>query len=111
MILNLTSKSLQKKPFLNRWPSVIAEIAISVKNLMFVFDDLVGVSDRDLQRILVEVEQRDLALGLKGCIRRTQGQTTWQHKPARRRSHPVEEIDLMGPVRVSDVEEAQRQNP
>lgn len=106
MILNLTSKSAEKA-ILESLADRDAEIATSVKNLMFVFDDLVGVSDRDLQRILVEVEQRDLALSLKGSSEELKAKLLGNI--SQRASEAIlEEIELMGPVRVSDVEEAQR---
>ncbi len=106
MILNLTSKSAEKA-ILESLAQRDAEIAISVKNLMFVFDDLVAVSERDLQRILVEVEQRDLALGLKGSSEELKAKLLGNISQ-RAAEAILEEIDLMGPVRVSDVEEAQR---
>ena len=106
MILNLTSKSAEKA-ILESLAKRDSELAISVKNLMFVFDDLVGVSDRDLQRILVEVEQRDLALGLKGASEELKAKLLGNISQ-RAAEAILEEIDLMGPVRVSDVEEAQR---
>ncbi len=106
MILNLTPKSSEKH-ILEALAKRDQDIAIAVKNLMFVFDDLVGVSDRDLQRILVEVEQRDLALGLKGASEELKAKLLGNISQ-RASEAIVEEIELMGPVRVSDVEEAQR---
>ncbi len=106
MILNLTPKTAEKH-ILEALAKRDQDIAIAVKNLMFVFDDLVGVSDRDLQRILVEVEQRDLALGLKGASEELKGKLLGNISQ-RASEAIVEEIELMGPVRVSDVEEAQR---
>ena len=105
-ILNSTTRSTEKS-ILDALTERDAEIAVSVKALMFVFDDLVNVSDRDLQRILVEVEQRDLALSLKGSSDELKGKLLGNISQ-RAAEAILEELDLMGPVRVSDVEESQR---
>jgi flagellar motor switch protein FliG len=83
------------------------ELAGSVKGFMFVFDDLLHVAGRDLQRILTEVDQRDLALALKGASDELKDKVL-ENVSERVRASIVEEIELMGPVRVSDVEEAQQ---
>ena len=85
-----------------------SELANSIKGLMFVFDDLVNLNDRDLQRILVEVEQRDLALALKATSNELQSKLLG-NVSERASALIKEEIELLGQVRVSDVEEAQRQ--
>lgn len=105
-ILNSTTRAAEKN-ILEALSERDPELAVSVKALMFVFDDLVHVTDRDLQRILVEVEQRDLALGLKGSSEALKAKLLGNISQ-RAAEAILEEIDLMGPVRVSDVEEAQR---
>ena len=84
-----------------------ADLAMSIKGLMFVFDDLVHVSDRDLQRILKEVEQKDLALSLKATSEELKGRI-FGNMSERAAEMLKEELELMGPVRISEVEEAQR---
>ncbi len=82
-------------------------LANSIKALMFVFDDLISISDRDMQRLLVEVEQKDLVLALKGTA--PELQTKMLGNLSERASEMIrEEMELAGPVRVSDVEIAQR---
>lgn len=83
------------------------ELANSIKGLMFVFDDLVHVSDRDLQRILKEVEQKDLALSLKATSEELKNKILG-NMSERAAEMLKEELELMGPVRISEVEEAQR---
>ncbi len=83
------------------------ELANSVKGLMFVFDDLINVNERDLQRLLVEVEQKDLVLALKGASPDLQ-EKMLKNVSERAAAMIQEEIELMGQVRVRDVEEAQR---
>jgi len=83
------------------------DLASEIKNLMFVFDDLVQVSDQDLQTLLQEVEQKDLALSLKAAPEALKDKV-FANVSERVSETLREEIDLMGPVRVSDVDEAQR---
>ena len=83
------------------------DLANSIKGLMFVFDDLVHVSDRDLQRILKEVDQKDLGLSLKATSEELK-QKIFGNMSERAAEMLKEELELMGPVRISEVEEAQR---
>ena len=84
-----------------------AELAANIKSLMFVFDDLIHVSDRDLQRLLMEVDQKELSLSLKAVSEDLKNKLL-RNVSERAAAMIVEEMDLMGPVRVRDVEEAQR---
>ncbi|MEM6647808.1 MAG: flagellar motor switch protein FliG [Bacteroidota bacterium] len=78
-----------------------------IKGLMFVFEDLTGVADRDMQRILIEVDQRDLVLSLKGASPELTSKLL-SNISERARAVVEEELEIMGPTRVRDVEEAQR---
>jgi flagellar motor switch protein FliG len=105
-ILNNTSRTSEKsimEAIRERNP----ELAANIKSLMFVFDDLIHVSDRELQRLLMEVDQKELAMALKAT---SEDLKTKLLKNVSERAAAMisEEIDLMGPVRVRDVEEAQR---
>ncbi|MCS3656233.1 flagellar motor switch protein FliG [Salinibacter ruber] len=104
-ILNTTSRSSEKN-ILDNLRDRSEELASDIKNLMFVFDDLTKIRAEDLQKLLMEVDQEDLALGLKGAS------DELENKVMRNVSDRVaealdEEIELLGRVRVSDVEEAQ----
>ncbi len=83
------------------------ELAANIKNLMFTFDDLVGVSGRDLQRLLMDVDQKDLALSMKAAGEELK-QKVFGNVSERVAEALKEEIELLGPVRVSDVDEAQK---
>ena len=83
------------------------DLALQIKALMFVFDDLVNVSDRDMQRILIDVDQKDLALALKAASPEL-SEKLLNNVSERAAEMIKEEVDLLGPARVSDVEEAQR---
>jgi len=104
-ILNTTSRSAER--------SIIDDIrgrdeslASSIKGLMFVFDDLVHIEGSDLQKVLMEVEQSDLALALKAASGELR-EKVMRNVSERVAESLQEEIELLGRVRVSDVDEAQ----
>lgn len=105
-ILNNTSRQAERsimEAIRGRDP----ELATQIKNLMFVFDDLIHISDRDIQRILIEVDQKDLALAMRAASGELK-EKLLGNISERAAEAIKEEMDLMGPVRVSDVDEAQR---
>ncbi len=83
------------------------ELAEEIKKLMFVFEDIVMIDDRSIQRILREVESQDLALALKGASREV-GEKIYGNMSTRASDMLREDIEFMGPVRLRDVEEAQQ---
>ncbi|HET9443298.1 MAG TPA: flagellar motor switch protein FliG [Acidimicrobiales bacterium] len=83
-----------------------AELAESVRSRMFVFEDIAGLDDRSIQLVLREVEGKELALALKG-VREDVRQKIVRNMSERAGANLVEEIDLLGPVRLKNVEEAQ----
>jgi flagellar motor switch protein FliG len=83
------------------------ELAESVRRLMFTFDDIVSVDDRGVQRILKEIDQRDLALALKASGTEVSGKI-FKNMSERAAGLLKEEIGYLGPVRLRDVEESQR---
>ena len=105
-ILNNSSRAAERS-IIDTLRERDSNLANSVKGLMFGFEDLVQLSDRDLQRILVEVEQRDLALALKAASEKIK-EKVLGNLSERASQMLEEEIELMGPVRVTDVEDAQR---
>ncbi len=104
-ILNSTSRTSERS-IMDAMRERSEDLALSIKNLMFVFDDLVQIHGRDLQRILTEVEQKDLALALKAASESLR-QKVYANVSDRVAQSLQEEIELMGQVRVRDVEEAQ----
>lgn len=81
------------------------ELAEEVRSRLFVFEDLVTLEDRALQLVLRQVEATDLATALKGA-REEVREKVLNNVSARARENLVEEIELLGPVRLSTVEEA-----
>jgi flagellar motor switch protein FliG len=82
-------------------------LAEQIRALMFTFEDLVNVDDRGLQRLIQEVEQKDLVLALKGAGEEIAGKI-FKSMSERTAGVIKQEIEYLGPVRLKDVEEAQR---
>lgn len=83
------------------------ELAESVKKLMFVFDDVVILDDRSIQRLLRELESKDLSLALKGASEEVQYKI-FRNMSERASTMLKDDIEAMGPVRLKDVEETQQ---
>lgn len=82
------------------------ELADEVRQKMFVFEDIANLDDRSIQLVLRQVDGKDLAVALKGV--RTEVRTTiLRNMSERAAQNLVEEIDLLGPVRLKTVEDAQ----
>jgi flagellar motor switch protein FliG len=83
------------------------ELADEIRRLMFVFDDLIGVDDRGVMAILKEVSSDDLKLALKTAA--TELQTKIFKNMSQRAVEMLkEELEMMGPTRLKDVETAQQ---
>jgi len=83
------------------------ELADEIKKLMFVFEDIVLVDNSGIQKALREIDNRDLALALKMASDEVQ-EKVFKNLSTRASSYIKEEMELMGPVRVRQVEEAQQ---
>ncbi|MDR2045104.1 MAG: flagellar motor switch protein FliG [Clostridium sp.] len=83
------------------------ELADEIRKKMFVFEDVLLLDDRAIQRTLRDVENSDLAIALKGA--NEQVQTAIFNNLSKRLGVMIkEDMDFMGPVRMKDVEEAQQ---
>jgi flagellar motor switch protein FliG len=83
-----------------------AALGSAIRKKMFTFDDFVRVSSPDLQRILREVETRDLAISLKSA-REPLKKAFFAGMSKRAAEGLKEEMEMLGPVRMKDVEGAQ----
>jgi flagellar motor switch protein FliG len=104
-ILNRIDRAAEKQIFEALEP-VNPKLAEEIRRLMFTFDDLVRLDDRSIQRVLKEVEQKDLALALKAA-NETVMQKILGNLSERAQGMLRQEIEYLGPVRLRDVEEAQ----
>jgi flagellar motor switch protein FliG len=82
------------------------QLAGEIKRLMFLFEDLIYVDDRGIQRMLREVDKRDLALALKVADDKLK-QKIYTNMSERAQELLKEELQYMGPVRLKEVEAAQ----
>lgn len=83
------------------------ELAEEIKKRMFIFEDIVLLDDRSIQKVLREVDTQDLAKALKGVDAEVQ-EKIFRNMSKRASSLLREDMDFMGPIRLRDVEEAQQ---
>ncbi|OHD71119.1 MAG: flagellar motor switch protein FliG [Spirochaetes bacterium RBG_16_49_21] len=83
------------------------ELAEEIKKRMFVFEDIVLLDDRSIQKVLREVDTQDLAKALKGVDAEVQ-EKIYRNMSKRASSLLREDMDFMGPIRLRDVEESQQ---
>ncbi len=82
------------------------ELAEKIKQLMFTFEDLLKTDDKGIQLLLKEVSSEDLTLALKGASEALKDRIL-NNMSERAAKMLKEDLEAMGPVRVSDVEKAQ----
>ena len=104
-ILNLIDGTAEKN-ILQSLEAEDPDLAAEVKNMMFVFDDLILLDDRSIQRLLKEVETKDLSTALKAASDDVKNKI-FANVSERVAIMIKEEMEFMGPTRLSDVEAAQ----
>lgn len=105
-ILNSVDRSTEKN-ILDTLETKNIDLVEEIKKRMFVFEDIISLDSRSIQRILREVENHDLALSLKGANEDVQ-RVIYSNMSKRLADMIKEDIEYMGPVRLKDVEEAQQ---
>ncbi len=83
------------------------ELADEIRKKMFVFEDILSLDDRSVQRVLREVDNNELAVALKGANEDVQN-LIFNNMSKRLATMIREDMEFMGPVRMKDVEEAQQ---
>jgi len=83
------------------------ELADEVRRMMFLFEDIVTLDDRNIQQVLREVDVKELTVALKGVSSEVQD-AIFRNMSERAATNIREELEFMGPVRVKQVEEAQQ---
>jgi len=104
-ILNLIDTTAEKN-ILQGLEAENPDLAAEIKNMMFVFDDVVLLDDRSVQRLLKEIETKDLSLALKAAADTVKAKI-FVNVSERVKIMIEEEMEFMGPTRLSDVEAAQ----
>src|SRR6516225_600370 len=106
-MLNVTDR-MTNKSILESLEQESPELVDQIRRLMFVFDDLMKLDDKSIQALLKEVENAQWALALKGASEELKSKILG-NLSQRAASMLQEEMQYLGPVRVSDVEAAQQQ--
>ena len=83
------------------------ELADEIRKKMFVFEDILSLDDRAIQRVLRDIENNDIAVALKNANEEVQN-VIFRNLSKRLAAMIKEDMDFMGPVRMKDVEEAQQ---
>lgn len=83
------------------------ELADEIRRKMFVFEDILTLDDKSIQRVLREVDNNELAVALKGSNEQVQN-IIFNNLSKRLAAMIKEDMEYMGPVRMKDVEEAQQ---
>jgi len=83
------------------------ELATEIKKLMFVFEDALLLDDRSMQRLLKEIDTKELGMALKGASEELQ-EKFFRNMSSRASEMIREDMQFMGPIRLKDVEEVQQ---
>ena len=105
-MLNLADRSTEKG-ILEALEGQDPDLVEQIRRLMFVFEDILLVNDKGIQAVLKEIENEELALALKTASEELR-EKIFKNMSERASQLIKEDMEFMGPVRVSDVEAAQQ---
>jgi flagellar motor switch protein FliG len=105
-ILNLVDRSSEKQ-IIEALEDEDPELAEEIKKRMFVFEDIVMLDDRAIQKVMREVDSQELAKALKSVDAEVQDKI-FRNMSKRAAGMLKEDMEFMGPIRLKDVEEAQQ---
>ena len=94
-------------PVLDAIESAKPDLAVSIRNLMFVFDDLARIDENGLRELVQRADKKTLTIALKGASEELR-QRIFGNMSKRAADMMREEMDVMGAVRVREVEKAQQ---
>jgi len=106
-ILNFLDSSIQAQ-IMESFQSADAELATRVQDLMFVFENLMEADDRSIQSLLREISQDTLLVALKGTEEGMR-EKFFKNMSRRGAAQLKDDIEAKGPVKLSDVETAQKE--
>jgi flagellar motor switch protein FliG len=104
-ILNHADRSSEKQ-ILSTLEETDPDLAEEVRNLLFVFDDIIALDDRSLQKVLRNVAPKDLAVALKGTSAEVKEKFV-RNMSERAAADLAEEMEVLGPTRLETVEASQ----
>ncbi|TDT50611.1 flagellar motor switch protein FliG [Fonticella tunisiensis] len=105
-ILNNVDRGTEKS-IMEELDRDVPELAERIRESMFVFEDIITLDNASIQRILREVDTKDLALALKGSSEEVAA-VIFSNMSKRAAQTLKEDMEFMGPVRLIDVERAQQ---
>lgn len=105
-ILNSVDRGTERN-IISNLEATQPELADSIKSSLFIFEDIVNLDKGSIQRVLREVSNEDLALALKGASEQVTS-IVYSNLSKRAAELLKDDIQFMGPVRLSTVEEAQQ---
>lgn len=105
-ILNSADRATEKN-ILDSLENEDPELAEAIKKHLFVFEDIINLDNRSIQRVIREVDNSDLCLALKGASEEV-AKVIFNNMSKRMAEMVREDMEYMGPVRLRDVEEAQQ---
>jgi len=105
-ILNLVDRTTEKG-IMEGLEAEDPDLVEQIRRLMFVFEDILLVNDKGIQAVLKEVDNEELSLALKTASEDLKGKV-FKNMSERAAQLIKEDMEFMGPVRVSDVEAAQQ---
>jgi len=105
-ILNLVDRASEKQ-IIEALEDEDPELAEEIKKRMFVFEDIVMLDDRAIQKVMREVDSQELSKALKSVDSQVQDKI-FKNMSKRAASMLKEDMEYMGPIRLKDVEEAQQ---
>lgn len=105
-VLNLADRATEKT-IIEALEEEDPELAEEIKKRMFVFEDIVLLDDKSIQKVLREVDTNDLSKGLKSVDEEVQ-EKIFRNMSKRAVALLKEDMEYMGPIRLHDVEEAQQ---
>jgi flagellar motor switch protein FliG len=105
-ILNAVDRTTEKR-IMETLEVEDIELSEEIRRKMFVFEDILSLGNRDVQQVLKEVDQKELSIALKGSTEELR-QHIFANLSKRLAAMIQEDMDYMGPIRRSDMEEAQQ---
>lgn len=105
-ILNMVDRTTEKT-IIDSLEEEEPELAEEIRKRMFVFEDIITLDDRSIQKVLREVDSKDLAMALKTASEDVSSRI-YKNMSKRAAEMLQEDMDYMGPVRLRDIEETQQ---
>tara|TARA_B100000405_G_scaffold138836_1_gene97184 strand:+ start:19 stop:1059 length:1041 start_codon:yes stop_codon:yes gene_type:complete len=105
-VLNLCDRTTEKK-IMDGMEAGNPELVEDIRRLMFVFEDILFVDDKGIQGVLREIDNTELSMALKTASEELKDKV-FSNMSNRAAETILEDMEYMGPVRLSDVEAAQQ---